>query len=208
MSGFHRLHDLRMRNDAAGYEMEAMRPRFAALAARHENGMAPRAVTAYQLFQTPPHIAARLVGLLDLQRGARILEPSAGLGRLLDALEPFAPAEVVAVESAPQCAGELFRQNRAGVRILQRDFLTVDPAETGLFDAVVMNPPFHMRSDIRHIQRALTFLRPGGRLAAICMDTEHRRRAFQDAEWTPLPSGAFKQEGTNVPTAMILLKNL
>src|SRR4051812_21916652 len=121
-SGFHRLHTLRMENDAAKYAMDEMRPRFERLAQRHENGTAPRAVAVYQLFQTPADLAAQLVSLLDLQPGARVLEPSAGLGRLLDAIKPHKPGEVVAVEMAADCARELFQQDRQGVTIKQRDF--------------------------------------------------------------------------------------
>lgn len=193
-----------MENDAAGFAMDEMRPRFDRLAKRHENGTAPRAITAYQLFQTPPELAQKLVALLGSPR--RVLEPSAGLGRLLDALPDG--CEVVAVESAPQCAGELFRQDRPNVRILQRDFLTVTPEEIGQFDAIAMNPPFHMRSDIRHIEHARKFLAPGGTLAALAMFTDHREKAFrhQAETWEPVPCGAFKAEGTNVPTVLFTLK--
>lgn len=202
---FNRLQALRMENDEAGFAMAELRPRFERLASRHENGTAPRAVSAYQLFQTPPDIATCLVAGLCLQPGARVLEPSAGLGRLLDALRSYAPREVVAVELAANIAGELYRQQRPGVTLLQRDFLDVSPEDIGLFDAVVMNPPFHLRSDIRHIQHATTFLKRGGRLAAICFNTEHRRKAFSILgwSWTDLPAGAFAKEGTHVPTAIV-----
>jgi SAM-dependent methyltransferase len=204
----HRLHALRMDNDAARFAMDEMRPRFDTLRHRHENGTAPRAVAAFQLFQTPAPMAAALVALLDLPPGARVLEPSAGLGRILDALQPYQPAAVVAVEVAPQCAGELYRQDRPGVRILQRDFLTVTPAELGLFDAVAMNPPFHLRADIRHIQHALQFLKPGGTLAALCMDTHHRAAALQPlaATWRPLPAGSFKEAATGIAAVMLTIR--
>lgn len=191
-----------MRNDATGYEMEEQRPRFEALANRHENGPAPRAVSAYELFQTPPELAARLVALLG--KPSRTLEPSAGLGRLLDHLA----CECVAVEVAPQCAGELFRQNRTGVTIKQRDFLSCSPDELGLFDAVAMNPPFHLRSDIAHIRHALTFLAPGGTLAALCLDTHHRETALHPlcSTWEKIPANAFRSEGTSVATVLLTIR--
>jgi predicted RNA methylase len=206
---FNRLHNLRMENDAAGYAMQEMRPRFDRLAHRHDNGTAPRAVSAFQLFQTPPGIAATLVQLLDLQPGARVLEPSAGLGRILDALKPQSPAEVVAVEIAPQCAGELYTQNREHLTIKQRDFLTLNPVEIGQFDAIAMNPPFHLRADIRHILHARQFLKPGGKLAAICLDTQHRTDALRHlcSQWISLPEKTFRETGTSVPTIMLLMEN-
>ncbi len=205
---FNRLHALRMENDAAGFAMEEQRPRFERMAGRHENGTAPRAVVVHQLFQTPPEVAARLVALLDLKQGQRILEPSAGLGRILDALKPFAPSEVVAVEIAPDCARELFTQDRQGVTIKQRDFLALAPADLGDFDAVVMNPPFTMRADISHIKHALQFVKPGGRLAAICMQGSQREQELRPlaSEWIPLDPGAFKTSGTQIGAVMLMIE--
>jgi predicted RNA methylase len=206
MKAFHRLHALRMENDAAGYAMAEMRPRFQRMSGRHENGTAPRALSAYQLFQTPPLIAAQLAEMLELKPGERILEPSAGLGRLLDACGSTA-REIVAVEIAPQLCKELFEQDRQGVQILQRDFLTVNPDETGKFDVVIMNPPFHMRSDIQHIKHALGFLKPGGRLGAIVLNVPNRKAVFGHLaqKWIDLPDRSFRETGTEVATAIIKL---
>lgn len=197
-----------MENDAAGFAMSEMRRRFERIANRHENGTAPRAVTAYQLFQTPAPLAGELARLLDLAPGSRVLEPSAGLGRLLDALQSYQPGEVVAVEMAAPCAGELFRQERTGVTIKQRDFLELSPAELGLFDAVIMNPPFHMRSDIRHIEHALQFVKPGGRLVAVCMNGPHREARLRPraSQWIDLDPGAFKESGTYVNAAICVFR--
>jgi 16S rRNA G1207 methylase RsmC len=79
----------------------------------------------------------------------------------------------------------------------------------GLFDAVAMNPPFHVRADIRHIEHARQFLKPGGVLAAICMDTRHRREAFQAvaSDWRELPAGSFKDAATGVAAIMFTIRN-
>lgn len=197
-----------MENDAVGFYHDEIRGRFDSLKGRHENGTAPKAVVAYQLFQTPAEVAAMLIQMLDLNAYERVLEPSAGLGNLIKAIIPFEPCEIVAVDVNPDCAGELYRQNLAGVTIKQRDFLDMTPADTGKFDAIAMNPPFHMRSDIKHVKHAMQFLKPGGRLAAICMDTHHRREAFESiaSEWIDLPCGAFKESGTGVGTVMFKLE--
>lgn len=200
----HRLHALRMESQATGREMDEHRERFQRIDNRHEDGTAPRAVTSWQLFQTPPAVASRLAELLNLAPGARILEPSAGLGRLLDAVRIYEPGEIVAIEKSADVAAELNAQAREGVRIICQDFLTVEPMELGAFDAVIMNPPFHMREDIRHIEHARTFLKKGGTLAAVCMDTDRREAMLRpDAlTWEPLPPGAFRSVGTNVPVVL------
>lgn len=204
---FNRLHELRQANDSARYAQQEMAPRFAVLAGRHENGTAPRAVVSYQLFQTPPDIAERMAKLACLKPGDRVLEPSAGLGRLLDAIAPYNPAEVVAVEMSADCAGELFRQYRPRVTIKQRDFLTLTRDYIGTFDAVTMNPPFHMRADIAHIRHALTFLRSGGKLVALCLDTPHRATALREMaeSWEVLPPETFAKEGTRVQTTLLTI---
>jgi len=201
-----RLHELRMATTAAGYELDAMRDRFAALRSRHEDGTAPQAISAHQLFQTPEPVAARLAALLPGFSGsARVLEPSAGLGRLLRALQDVPGiAETVAVEVDRELCGCLFRMDLPGVRIMQRDFLTVTPEETGLFDAVAMNPPFTRQSDIQHIRHALTFLRPKGTLVGICMAGIARESALKGMcnVFESLPRGVFSSEGTSIASVM------
>ncbi len=202
-----RLLALRAENGSAGQAMAAMAPRFQRLKQRHEEGTAPRAVSSFQLFQTPAPLAQRMVALAGDRAALCILEPSAGLGRLLDAAAPCNPAEVVAVELAQQCADELRR--REGLRVVQRDFLEVNPAELGQFDAILMNPPFHMRADVRHILHAQKFLLPGGVLVALCLDTHHREKALRPlaSTWEQIPAGAFKESNTNVPTVMLSIRN-
>jgi predicted RNA methylase len=199
-----RLEALRIDTVLAGANLAALRPRFERLAARHENGTAPRAVSAFQLFQTPAEVARRLVAAAGVLPGMRVLEPSCGLGRILDALPR---CEVVAVERSPTIAGEVFRQNRDGVTLLQRDFLACHPGELGTFDRVVMNPPFHMRADVRHIEHALGFLRPGGVLAAICMAGPRRDAVLRPraSTWVPLGRETFAKEGTHVETILLTI---
>lgn len=65
-----------------------------------------------------------------------------------------------------------------------------------------MNPPFHMRSDIKHTLHALKFLHPGGVLVGLCMATRHRTEALEAMadHWELLPAATFAKEGTKVET--------
>jgi 16S rRNA G1207 methylase RsmC len=168
---------------------------------------APRIVTAYQLFQTPATLAARMAELAQITRTSRVLEPSAGLGRILRSIQDYQPATLTACENSPDCARELFAQF-PDVTLWQGDFLTREGKAE--FDRVVMNPPFHLRDDIRHTRHALTHLAPGGRLVGLCLATHHRETALRPlAEtWETIPAGTFKAEGTNVETFLFTINKL
>ncbi len=206
MNAFNRLHALRMENDAKGFEMDGERGRFDALRTRHEDGTAPRAVSSFNLFQTPETLAARLSGMIADTNPQTILEPSAGLGRLLfSMLDAMPEAQYTAVEEAPELCGELYRTTEGkSVTLIQRDFLTCD-FDDG-FDAILMNPPFKMGRDVKHIEHALKFLNPGGLLISLVYNGVKQNKRFKDAPgwtWEDLPKGTFKAEGTSAETAII-----
>lgn len=190
--GLDRLRSMKPALDEAAAEMAIERGRFDAI----RDGGPTVAVSAFNLFQTPESIAWKLAGMIPT--GGRVLEPSAGLGRILDAIERRAnPTELVAVEIAPQCASVLYA--RETCRLIQEDFLACDSERLGgLFDAVVMNPPFKMGTDIKHIEHAFEMLKPGGLLVALCFDgvkQNAKLKPWADS-WEVLPAGSFKAEGT------------
>ncbi len=147
-----------------------------------------KVVSAPQLFPTPPGLAARMVDLAGLAIGMRVLEPSAGTGRLLEALPgivPFGQArqtalQVVAVEVNAALAARLACSGLAGV-VRWADFpqCSADVGDLGLFDAVVMNPPFLQGVDIEHITHALRMLKPGGRLEALYANGPHQNASLR-----------------------------
>jgi phospholipid N-methyltransferase len=193
-----------MTHDERTFRMIDARPRFNALRTRHEDGTAPRAVSAYQLFQTPAPLAARMVDLADIRPAHAVLEPSAGLGRILCRILARKPASVVACDISPDCTRELYDQF-PGVTIIQGDFLQ---RRLGVaFDRIVMNPPFHMRSDIKHTLHALTHLAPGGVLVGLCMSGHRREELLRPLchHWETIPAGAFRDEGTGVETILFCI---
>jgi len=178
-------------------------------------------VTAPQLFPTPPGLAARMVDLAGLAIGMRVLEPSAGTGRLLEALPGIVPfgqmrqtaLQVVAVEVNPALAARLACSGLAGT-VRCADFLqcSADAEDLGMFDAALMNPPFAQGADIEHITHALTMLKPGGRLVALCANGPRqnaRLRPMVEArggEWEDLPPDTFEEEGTSARVALITMQ--
>ena len=178
-------------------------------------------VSAPQLFPTPSKLAARMVDLADLAIGMRVLEPSAGTGRLLEALPGVVPfslvrqtaLEVVAVEVNAALAARLACSGLAGT-VRCADFLqcSADVGDLGLFDAVLMNPPFAQGADIEHITHALKMLKPGGRLVALCANGPRQNASLRPmveargGEWEDLQADTFKDEGTGVRVALITMQ--
>jgi phospholipid N-methyltransferase len=172
-------------------------------------------VTAPQLFPTPVEVAAQMVKALDVQDGQRILEPSAGTGRLIDAVALARPyfaqmpkVQLVAVEVSPVLFANLrakYDGPSAERIIIEADFLTCN-GDLGKFDRIIMNPPFERGADIQHIRHALTFLKPGGRLVALCANGPRQSAELRPLcqEWHDLPPGSFKESGTMVNAAMLV----
>lgn len=163
-------------------------------------------VVAPQLFPTPEWLAEKVVSYAGIEPGHDVLEPSAGTGALLKALPCVRPAgSVTAVEIRGPLAHADAIQHNAD-KVVCADFLSCN-GNLGKFDRIVMNPPFANGADIQHIRHALTFLKPGGRLVAICANGPRQRAAFMDhaEHWEDLPEGTFKEQGTNVNTALVVL---
>jgi precorrin-6B methylase 2 len=108
-----------------------------------------------------------MVALADIRPGQQVLEPSAGTGRIIDAIRRNAHASAItAVELNCNMAHRL--RTVDGVDdTRQADFLECN-GDLGTFDRIVMNPPFANADDIKHIMHALKMLKSGGRLVAIC----------------------------------------
>lgn len=155
-----------------------------------------------QLFPTPPDIAAQAVELADIKPGHRILEPSAGTGNLALAM----PGDTVRwlVEINQSLADRLTQFGE----VICADFMELECNETtGTFDRIVMNPPFQNGDDVKHIKHAMSFLKPGGRLVAICANGPRQQEQLKPlaSEWIDLPTGSFKEQGTGVNTAMLVI---
>jgi len=185
----------------AGCDVEAMLSQLRA-------GEQPNPKKERQAFFTPPTVATETVAaaaeVLGGLAGRRILEPSGGEGALADAARA-AGAEVVAVESHGPSVQILRNKD---YEVLEQDFLSLDPEATGLFDAVIANPPFTGGQDIAHVAHMWRFLRAGGVLVSLMSPgwrtgRTRTQREFldftkaMDARIEELPPGAFKGSGWN-----------
>jgi phospholipid N-methyltransferase len=199
-----------IRPPAAKSEFDAMRHVL-------RNGGA-QAVVADQLFATSLELGARVVAEADIQPGDEVLEPSAGTGSLLERIADYMdsdPVQVTAVEINAKLTDALTR-NWPHATVICGDFLAWNgnipgQAARASFNRIVVNPPFANGIDITHIKHALTFLAPGGRLVAICLDGPRQQAALKPLAdescgfYEPLPADSFKHAGTGVNTALVVI---
>jgi len=157
-------------------------------------------------FQTPPAIAAQMCAWA-VRKGDRVLEPSAGHGRIVRAALAEGARRVDCIEFDAARCSELI-SIKAG-DVLCEDFLKVPPDPT--YDAVVMNPPFSRSADAIHILHAIKFLAQGGRLAAVAgagvrfRDSKvytELRSIVGDSGIEDLPPKSFAPD-TNVNTVLV-----
>lgn len=152
-----------------------------------------------QYYPTPVAVVERVLGGAYGWKGIRVLEPSCGCGRFLDALRRYG-ADVVGCEVDPVRAAMC---EAKGHRVMRMNFLETVP--TADFDAVVMNPPFYGRHYAKHVRHALGFLKPGGKLVAILPATaryDHGELDGLSPRWSDLPVGSFSESGTNINTTV------
>lgn len=165
---------------------------------------------ATSFFPTPPELADRLVRLAEVEPHHEVLEPSAGHGAIADALSAVVPPrQLCLVEILPANCRVL---RAKGYEPVEDDFLT---ARLLPVDRVVMNPPFERKQDIEHVERALTHIKPGGRLVSVMAsgirhNSDRKTAAFrsmvEQRGWIEdNEPGSFKAAGTNVNTVTVVI---
>lgn len=173
---------------------------------------------ALGFFETPAALADELVQIARMDERSVTLEPSAGTGNLIRAIDRATGGtvlqEVVAVE-----INEAFRKKLVDLacETYTSDFLAIEPGTIGgPFNRVLMNPPFAPRqADIDHVLHAWKFLEPGGRLVAITSigwtfrtnkkSVEFQRFVERYGERFDNDKDAFRESGTGVSTCIVAL---
>jgi 16S rRNA G1207 methylase RsmC len=138
-----------------------------------------------------------MLELAKVQAWHRVLEPSCGKGDLLDALKAQHPDLVYHALELNQALADVLAAK--GYRVQFSDFLAHD----GVYERIVMNPPFEHGQDMLHIQHAYRLLASGGRLVSVLSEGPFFRsdkpsltfRAWLEqvgGRSEPLPEDAFQ----------------
>ena len=170
-------------------------------------------------FETPKQVVEKLMERASLwkndEKPFRILEPSAGLGRIAFALADNGETDITAVEFDASRAHALKASGKLA-KVLNEDFLDMKPADLGAFDRILMNPPFGHQSEIDHVLHAWNFLAPGGVLVSVMPSSaefSETKKAlyFQNlvtesgGSFIDLPAGSFQESGTMINTAIVIM---
>lgn len=134
-------------------------------------------------FPTPRAVIDRMIEEADIQPDHSILEPSAGMGSILDAVhEQFGEG---VKSKGYETDADLHGINKLkGHDVEHGDFMSQEPKAN--YDRVLMNPPFEAGQDAEHVMRAYEHLAPGGKMVAVMSEgpffrQDKRSQAFR--EW-------------------------
>lgn len=174
---------------------------------------------ALGFFRTPEPFAQLLVSLVGVRPNDRVLEPSAGDGVFIRAVEAqVIGACIMAVELDRERASAIAKKHPM-VSVRTMDFAWYRPIES--FDVVLANPPYARRTALKHAAAALEMTsRLTGRGAIILPasapdDTTAYGQALREqihftsaarglaSGWVKNPEGLFASEGTQVRTVTL-----
>lgn len=170
-------------------------------------------------FPTPPAIVQQMIEASGICPGDAILEPSAGKGNIALAVREWGKREAAIGGDmvSVRCIEKVFQLAEHLRKIgfddtMCADFLECwrDPRTREQFDRVLMNPPFEHRQDVKHVQHAHQFLKPGGRLVAIVSSTSgailEPWACDRGGYVEPLEAGAFKtsERPTGVSCSLVV----
>lgn len=187
------------------------------LAAALDDGEITDPKKEWDFFQTPEGLADRMAKLCDISSDHRVLEPSAGGGRLLKAAEKYGVPRhhLFFFEIQDDARDDL---EKAGYSVIDSDFMSRKLSDPDLFfDRIIANPPFSSFQDILHCRKMFDCLKPGGRMVCITGPSWQFRTDKKSVEFKTwfesmpsatvkeLPAGTFKDSGTNVMALLLVI---
>lgn len=114
-------------------------------------------------FPTPDELIHKMIRMVNINSRSIVLEPSAGIGSIVDVLkEQFPGIKVMTAEIVSTL-----------IEVLELKGYTVWPdifntPVMNVFDVIIMNPPFEKQQDIKHVMYCYeNFLQDGGELVSI-----------------------------------------
>ncbi len=166
----------------------------------------------FQFFPTPYELADRMASKLIIYNHSKILEPSAGRGALVKAINRE-------MEDLQVDCFELMELNRNILKnvptanIIGEDFLQTEIENE--YDIVIANHPFSKNQDIDHIRKMFQVCKPGGTIITITSkhwqsSSNKKETAFRewlnglDVYTEEIEAGEFKDSGTMIGAVLLM----
>jgi hypothetical protein len=166
----------------------------------------------FQFFATPDKLADELVYLAELKNHDTILEPSAGQGAIIKAINKVCDVKVDCFELMNVNTIVL---NKTGLNfnLIGEDFFKHNGKS---YTKIIANPPFTKNQDIDHLKEMYECLSRGGRLVCITSEswvngTQKKQVDFKEwlekveAEILDIEKGSFKESGTMVGGKIVVI---
>jgi hypothetical protein len=163
-----------------------------------ESGKAEKVLDGY--FATPKSVIDRMINMAGGALCGTVLEPSAGMGAIVERILEF-PVACIAYETDERRAAHLKQEfEPRGCAVICEDFLEVPPGMIKA-DYILMNPPFEHERAVDHIRHAYTMLKPlTGQLVAVadegCFFRE-TKKAREFREWLDKIGAVIVKNGPN-----------
>jgi len=167
----------------------------------------------FQFFGTSKSLSKKLVKLAELCSYDIVLEPSAGQGAIISAINNSIP------EITPDCY-EFMELNRLILNtsifkfnLIGEDFLKHGDKQ---YTKIIANPPFSNNQDIDHLLEMYKILSVGGRLVCITSESwengnQKKQKDFRkwldtvDSKVLNIEKGSFKESGTMVGGKIVII---
>ncbi len=177
------------------------------------NGIDRNLKKEFQFFETPELIADRLIDYANIQDNDLILEPSAGRGAIIKAINRVIPNKIIdcyeLMELNTDFLDKIKTANLIGYNFLKSNL-------TNKYDKIIANPPFRNNQDIDHIRKMYNCLKDGGMLvtiASIHWKNSQNKKETEFRDWIteingsifPIEVGEFQKSGTKISTCIIIL---
>lgn len=170
----------------------------------------------FQFFATPDHLADQLVSLANLEEYDMVLEPSAGQGAIIKAIQREFAGLVHYCELMD--INRTFCAKLPNVQYITDNFLKLPTKAVfrQFFHKIIANPPFSKNQDIDHVNAMYQCLAPGGRIVSITgthwqYSSNKKEKAFKawlddlNADIIPVDAGVFNKSGTNIATVILVI---
>lgn len=174
-----------------------------------QNGEKKNLKKEFQFFETPDDLADKLCSYLPTKPIKDILEPSAGRGAIVRAINRVCP-------DTPVYYCELMELNRkmfnGKAEFICDNFLNL--SEDKKYEVVIANPPFNKNQDIEHFYKMMDVC---SRRVISIMSTHwqscnnKKETAFREflkernAQIVNIGAGCFKESGTMISTCIVVL---